>query len=164
MKKPASFLDRDGVINVEKGYVYSISDFEWINGAKNTIKILNDNNYYVFIVTNQSGISKKLYTENDVIKLHKYINKELEKIDAHIDDFFYSPYHPDFPNRYADLSNLRKPDIGMLKMAEKKWNFDKSKSFLIGDKVTDLLCADKYGIKSYLFETNNLEDFIKKII
>ncbi len=164
MKKPASFLDRDGVINVEKGYVYSISDFEWINGAKNTIKLLNDNNFYVFIVTNQSGISKGLYSENDVIKLHKYINQELAMINAHIDDFFYSPFHPDFPDRYADLSSLRKPDIGMLKIAEKKWDFDKSKSFLIGDKLTDISCADKYGIKSYLFDTNNLEHFIKKII
>ena len=164
MRKPASFLDRDGVINVEKGYVYNISDFEWIAGAKNTIKRLNDNNFYVFVVTNQSGISKGLYTESDVTKLHEYINKELETIDAHIDDFFYSPYHPDFPDRYVDLSNLRKPDIGMLEMAEKKWDFDKSKSFLIGDKETDLSCADKYGIKGYLFESDNLEDFIKKII
>ena len=164
MRKPASFLDRDGVINVEKGYVYNISDFEWIAGAKNTIKRLNDNNFYVFVVTNQSGISKGLYTESDVAKLHEYINKELETIDAHIDDFFYSPYHPDFPDRYVDLSNLRKPDIGMLEMAEKKWDFDKSKSFLIGDKETDLSCADKYGIKGYLFESDNLEDFIKKII
>ena len=164
MRKPASFLDRDGVINVEKGYVYNISDFEWIAGAKNTIKRLNDNNFYVFVVTNQSGISKGLYTESDVAKLHEYINKELETIDAHIDDFFYSPYHPDFPDRYVDLSNLRKPDIGMLEMAEKKWDFDKSKSFLIGDKESDLSCADKYGIKGYLFESDNLEDFIKKII
>ena len=164
MKKPASFLDRDGVINIEKGYVYDISDFEWIAGAKNTIKLLNDNNFYVFIVTNQSGISKGLYSENDVIKLHKYINQELEMINAHIDDFFYSPFHPDFPDRYADLSSLRKPDVGMLKIAEKKWDFDKSKSFLIGDKLTDISCADKYGIRSYLFDTNNLEDFIKKII
>ena len=164
MRKPASFLDRDGVINVEKGYIYKIYDFEWIAGAKNTIKRLNDNNFYVFVVTNQSGISKGLYTESDVAKLHEYINKELETIDAHIDDFFYSPYHPDFPDRYVDLSNLRKPDIGMLEMAEKKWDFDKSKSFLIGDKETDLSCADKYGIKGYLFESDNLEDFIKKII
>jgi D-glycero-D-manno-heptose 1,7-bisphosphate phosphatase len=164
MRKPASFLDRDGVINVEKGYVYNISDFEWIAGAKNTIKRLNDNNFYVFVVTNQSGISKGLYTESDVIKLHEYINQELETIDAHIDDFFYSPYHPDFPDRYVDLSNLRKPNTGMLEMAEKKWDFDKSKSFLIGDKETDLNCADKYGIKGYLFESNNLENFIKKII
>ena len=164
MKKPASFLDRDGVINIEKGYVYDISDFEWIAGAKNTITLLNDNNFYVFIVTNQSGISKGLYSENDVIKLHKYINQELEMINAHIDDFFYSPFHPDFPDRYADLSSLRKPDVGMLKIAEKKWDFDKSKSFLIGDKLTDISCADKYGIRSYLFDTNNLEDFIKKII
>ena len=80
MKKPASFLDRDGVINVENGYVFNISDFEWIAGAKETIKLLNDNNFYVFIITNQSGISKRLYSENDVIKLHEYIYQELMNI------------------------------------------------------------------------------------
>ena len=164
MKKPAIFLDRDGVINIEKGYVYNISDFEWISGAKNTIKFLNDSDYYVFVVTNQSGISKGLYSENDVIKLHEYINQELKMIDAHIDDFFYSPYHPDFPDRYTDLSNLRKPDIGMLKMAEKKWDFDKSKSFLIGDKETDMLCAKNFGISGFLFKEKSLLKFIKQKI
>lgn len=164
MSKRASFLDRDGVINIEKGYVYKIDDFQWVTGAKKAIKFLNDNGFYVFIVTNQSGISKGLYLENDVKNLHNYINHNLKEIDAHIDDFFYSPYHPDFPDRFSDLANLRKPNDGMLKMAEKKWDFDKSKSFLIGDNDSDLLCAEKYGIKGYLFDSNNLEKFVKKIL
>ena len=67
MLRPAAFLDRDGVINKEKGYLYKIDDFEWIEGAKESIKYLNDNGYYVFVVTNQSGITKGYYSEEDVI-------------------------------------------------------------------------------------------------
>ena len=103
MLKPAVFLDRDGVINKEKGYVYKISDFEWIEGSRESIKYLNENNYYVFIVTNQSGIARGLYDEKDVLDLHKYIKIELEKIDAYIDEFFISPYHPKCPNKFSEL-------------------------------------------------------------
>ncbi len=161
--KPAVFLDRDGVINIDKGYVNKISEFEWIEGSKNAIKYIKDQGYYIFVVTNQSGIARGYYTDEDVVNLHKYINNELGKINTLIDEFFYSPYHPDYPNKFQDLAHLRKPNTGMLKIAENKWHFDKSKSFLIGDKVTDIECARNFGIKSYMFKSNNLFEFIKKI-
>ena len=163
-KKPVSFLDRDGVLNVDYGYVHDINNFEWIDGSKATIKYLNELNYYVFVITNQAGLARGLYTETDVINLHKYMNKELNKINARIDDFFYSPYHPDFHDKYPSLSHLRKPNIGMLEMAERKWNIDKKNSFLIGDKKTDIICADNFGIKGYLFKGGNLLEFVKKSI
>ena len=163
MLKPASFLDRDGVINKEKGYVYKIEEFEWDEGSKEAIKFLNEKNYYVFIVTNQSGIARGYYEEEDVIRLHNYINNELSKFGAHIDEFFYSPYHPDFNERFSNLAHLRKPDIGMLSMAEKKWNIDKSKSFMIGDKETDIQCAKNYGIKGYLYNSGSLLSFIERL-
>ena len=161
MLKSAAFLDRDGVINKDKGYVYKISDFEWILGAKDAIKYLNQNNFYVFVVTNQSGISRGYYTESDVKILHNYINNELNISKAHIDDFFISPYHPDNSKKYANLSHLRKPNIGMLQLAEMKWLFDKSNSFLVGNKDSDIECAIRYGVKGYLFEDGNLLNFIK---
>ena len=161
MKKRAAFLDRDGVINVEKGYVYKITDFEWIDGAKEAIKFLNDSGYYVFIVTNQSGIARGYYKEKDVEILHNYINIELKYINAHIDEFFYSPYHPINTNDYLHLSHLRKPEIGMLELANKKWNIDKTKSFLIGDKDTDIECAKNFRIRGHLYKSGNLLDFIK---
>ena len=164
MYKRACFLDRDGVINVDKNYVYNISDFEWIEGAQNAIKYLRDKNFYIFIVTNQSGIARGLYSEQEVKKLHQFINSELMKIGTLIDDFFISPYHPNFPDFYSDLSNLRKPDTGMLKLAQKKWNFDKSKSFMIGDQETDMQCAKRFGIEGYLFNTGNLYDFVRNIV
>ena len=161
MLKPAAFLDRDGVINKEKGYLYKINDFEWIEGARESIKYLNDNGYYVFVVTNQSGIAKGLYSEKDVVLLHNYINNELKNINAHIDEFFFSPFHPENTKEYLDLSHLRKPDTGMLDLAATKWSIDKSKSFLIGDKGTDIECAEKFLIRGHLFKNGNLLKFIK---
>ena len=161
MLKPAVFLDRDGVLNKDKGYVYKVSDFEWVLDSKESIKFLNDRGYYVFVATNQSGIARGYYSEEDVNILHRYMNNELNVINAHIDEFFISPYHPDNSREYNDLSHLRKPDTGMLKLAEKNWSIDKSNSFLIGDKDTDIECAKKYGISGYLFKSGSLLEFIK---
>ena len=127
MLKPAAFLDRDGVINKEKDFVFRIQDFEWMDGSRESIKYLNESNYHVFIVSNQSGIARGLYTEEDVLYLHEYVNEELRKIDAHVDEFFISPYHPMFPNKFKNLAHLRKPRIGMLKIAESKWLIEKKK-------------------------------------
>ena len=164
MLRPAAFLDRDGVINIDKGYVYKISDFEWTEGAVEAIRLLNEKNYYVFIVTNQSGISRGIFDENDVEKLHDYVNKKLSKKSAKIDEFFYSPYHPsDGSKKYIHLKNLRKPNTGMLEIADAKWNIDKSKSFLIGDKESDIQCARNFGIKGYLFKEKNLFNFLNSV-
>ncbi len=163
MTKPAVFFDRDGVLNVDKGYVHKIENFEWIKGSKEAIKYIRDRGYYAFVATNQSGIARGYYTESDVDSLHKFINLELKKNETQIDDFFYSPYHPDFKDKFIELSHLRKPNIGMLELAEKKWDIDKSKSFLIGDKITDIECADKFRIKGYLFDGTDLFEFIKSL-
>ena len=163
MKKPAIFLDRDGVLNIDKGYIYKKDDFEWIPGAKETIKFFNKKKYHVIVITNQSGISLGLYTENDVINLHNEINNDLAKSSAYIDDFFYSPYHPESKTTEFDkLSHLRKPNTGMLEMACKKWNIDTNNSMLIGDKDTDIQCANNFKIKGLLFEGENLFEFIKE--
>ncbi len=161
MLKPAAFLDRDGVINKDIGYLYKIDEFEWILGAREAIKYLNSKNYYVFIITNQSGIAKGYYSEKDVIALHEYINNELKTINAHIDDFFFSPYHPDNSKEYLNLSHLRKPETGMLDLAVNKWPIDKSNSFLIGDEATDMECAKRFSIRGYLFKSGDLLKFIK---
>ena len=116
----------------------------------------------MFVVTNQSGIARNFYTLEDVNHLHEYINQELKKIDAHIDEFFISPYHPMFPDKFSDLAHLRKPSVGMLQLAESKWSIEKNNSFLIGDSATDVECAKNYGIRGHLFSNGNLLDFIKK--
>ena len=162
--KPAAFLDRDGVINIDKGYVYKIDDFEWIEGAKEAIKYLNKKSFYTFIVTNQSGIARGFYNEKDVENLHEHIRKELSKIEAYIDDFFYSPYHPDVKNKkYEHLSRLRKPKTGMLELACNKWQIDLNNSFMIGDKKIDMDCAKNFNIEGYKFVNGNLLNFVRKL-
>ncbi len=163
MLKPAAFLDRDGVINKEKKYLYKISDFEWIEGSQEGIKFLNENNYHVFVVSNQSGIARGLYSEKDVLILHEFIRKELKKINAYIDEFFISPYHPMFPDKFKDCAHLRKPQSGMLEIAESRWPIEKKDSFLIGDKDSDIECAINYGIRGHLFNSGNLLEFIKRV-
>ena len=164
MLKPAAFLDRDGVINIEKGYVYKVEDFEWVHEAKEAIKYLNSNNYHVFVVTNQSGISRGYYTKKDVENLHNYINRELYKINAHIDEFYYSPYHPDSDNKeYKTMAHLRKPETGMLELAEKQWKIIKDESFMIGDMPHDIECAKRFGINGHIFKGGSLLELIKNI-
>ena len=163
--KPSFFLDRDGVINLDKGYVYKIEDFEWVEDADKAIKLMNDLGYYVFVVTNQSGISRGFYDEEDVENLHSYINDELMKTNAKINDFFISPYHPESSTqKYDNLKHLRKPETGMLSQACEKWSVDIKNSFLIGDKKTDILCGKNYGVNSFLFKGGNLYEFVRQIL
>lgn len=163
--KPAAFLDRDGVLNIDKGYVYKIDNFFWIKGVDKAIRYLKEKNYFVFVITNQSGIARGFYSEKDVNDLHNYINYTLKSKSTFIDQFYYSPYHPDYKNKkYDHLSHLRKPQTGMLEKACNDWPIIKSKSFLIGDKKSDIECANNFGIKSFLFSGDNLYEFIKENI
>ena len=161
--KPAVFFDRDGVLNKDKKYVHKIEDFEWIDGAKETIKLFNENGYHTFVITNQSGIGRGFYSKEDVCHLHDHINFELNKINAKIDDFFFSPYHhSDNSGRFNHLKHLRKPNTGMLEAACKKWTVIKNISLIIGDKEVDMQCAKNFGIKGYLFKDSNLLKFVEK--
>ncbi len=163
--KPAFFLDRDGVINIDKGYVYTEDNFEWIQDAKNAIKLIKNNGYYVFVITNQSGISRGYYTEDHVNALHEFIQKKLNDNNTEVDEFFYSPYHPDSDTKlYDHLKDLRKPNTGMLNLAFKKWKIIKEESHLIGDKETDISCGIKFGIKSHLFKGGSLLKFVEDIL
>ncbi len=163
-QKKAVFLDRDGVINYDDKYVYLKRKFRWKKNVFESIKLLNDNNFYVFIVTNQSGVGRGYYDETAVLTLHNWINKELIKVSAHIDDFFYAPYFKSSKKKkYRLKKNLRKPDIGMYQLAMKKWNFNK-KSYMIGDQTSDYVFAKNCNLKFYLCKNDNLLEIVKKII
>lgn len=161
---PAIFLDRDGVLNIDSGYVYRAQDFQWIDGAMQAIKSFNDVGYLVFVVTNQSGVARGYYTEQDVQKLHKWMNTQLAKEKAHIDAFYYCPhYHESELEEYRKVCQCRKPMPGLIQQAMREWSVDKNKSYLIGDKDTDLQAAAAAEIQGYLFTEENLFTFASKI-
>ena len=162
--RPAVFFDRDGVLNIDVNYLYKIEDFCWIAGAKETIKYYNTKGYYVFVVTNQSGVARGYYSEDDVTKLHNWMQTQLSLVGAHIDEFSHCPHHPDgIVEKYKLACECRKPQPGLLQNALNKWPVDKENSLLIGDKLSDIQAAEAAGIKGYLFQGNNLLDFIRAI-
>lgn len=167
MKKqqPAVFFDRDGVLNVDHGYTYRPQDFQWMPGAIEAIKYCNEHNYLVLVITNQSGIARGYYKEEDVKRLHEHMISELKKQDAHIDAFYYCPHHPEGKiTEYIKICTCRKPAPGMINSAMKEWPIDKTKSFVIGDKPSDMAAAEAVGMKGYLFTENNLFSYVKEII
>jgi D,D-heptose 1,7-bisphosphate phosphatase len=164
VRRPAAFLDRDGVLNVDAGYVHRADQVRWIDGARETVRWLNDAGYLVFVVTNQAGIARGLYSEQHVADLHAWMNRELGKTGAHIDCVEYCPFHPEGTvERYRRVSDLRKPAPGMLKKLLSEWSVDTSQSFLVGDNDTDLEAAAAAGIRGHLFAGGNLLDFVTKL-
>jgi len=163
MKRPAVFLDRDGVLNQDDNYVHRPDQVRWIDGAIDAIRWLNDAGYYVFVVTNQAGIARGYYSEENVRVLHGWMQNEMRRSGAHIDSFEYCPYHPDGSNEhYRRLSTLRKPAPGMLLKLQREWGADMASSFMIGDRETDMQAAAAAGIPGYMFTGGNLLNFVKK--
>lgn len=161
--KPAVFLDRDGVLNIDSGYVYEISKFQWAEGALEAVKLLHLAGYYVFVVTNQSGIGRGLYSEVQFNELTHWIHEQVEIHGGLITATYFCPHHPtEGLGVYRKICLCRKPKTGMLKMAFENWPISKSESVLIGDKTSDLECAQNFGIRGILFEGGNLETFVKK--
>ena len=154
-KKPAIFLDRDGVINYDYGYVHKIENFKFCPGVLNGLKYLIKKNYNIFIVTNQAGLGKQIFTEENFFKLHKKIKEKLEKLNIFFNDVQYSPFHPKAKTKkYRKNLAMRKPGNKMIKNIKFNWDIDGKKSFMIGDKKTDKLAAKKSKLKFYYVEQN----------
>jgi len=148
--KRAVFLDRDGTINQEKNYLFRIEDFEFIPGASEAIRLLNQAGFLVVVVTNQSGVARGYYGEEDVIALHRHIDEKLAELGSRVDAWFYCPHHPDGRGAYAVTCSCRKPKPGMLLDSAKMLDIDLEKSIMIGDKRADLEAAIAAGCRPIL--------------
>jgi D-glycero-D-manno-heptose 1,7-bisphosphate phosphatase len=164
LRRPAAFLDRDGILNEDTGYVHHRDQVRWVEGAHDAVRWLNDSGYLVFVVTNQAGVARGLYSEDHVNELHDWMNQELAKRGAHIDCAEYCPYHPEgIVERYRRVSELRKPAPGMINKLLAEWPVEASRSFLVGDRTSDVEAAEAAGIRGHLFPGGDLLDFVRKV-
>ncbi len=165
LRRPAVFFDRDGVLNHDTGYTFAPSRLQWIDGAKEAVKAVNDAGYFAFVVTNQSGVARGLYEESHVHALHRWMADEMALIGAHIDAFEYCPDHPDGTiEQYRRVSERRKPAPGMITDLLSRFPVDIAHSHLIGDKEGDLEAARAVGVSGHLFSGGNLEAFVKQYL
>ncbi len=164
-RKSAAFLDRDGVLNVDIGWLHKPQDCVWMDGAKEAVRLLNAANYFVFVVTNQAGVARGLYSEATLNELHDWMSVELAAAGAHVDAYYYCPHHPEGTiASYALACECRKPGPGMIRRAFAEWPVDAGGSFLIGDRASDLEAARAADLAAYHFEGGNLERFVDRII
>lgn len=150
---PGILLDRDGTIIVDYHYVGHIERVQFIPGAIEAIRRFNQASIPVAVVTNQSGVARGFYPEDNVIEVHSYIQRELALHGAHIDLFLYSPSHPDaFVSKYAHASNDHKPNAGMAYKAARSLWIDLSQSVVVGDRPEDIELADRIGAHAVYLE------------
>lgn len=156
--KKALFLDRDGIINIEKNYVHKIEDFEFVDGVFETLRFFQNEGYLLIIITNQAGIGRGYYTEKDFHKLNEWMLDELMKQGIRIDKVYYDPYHPVHGiGKYKKDSVNRKPNPGMILDAKMYFDIDLEKSALIGDKLSDIEAGKRAGIKRLFLLNERIE-------
>lgn len=156
----AVFLDRDGVINKKRDdYVKNINEFVMLTNSPKAIKLLNDKNYLVIVITNQSAINRGLLTHEKLSEIHKVMNYELEKSDAYVDAIYYCPHRPD------ENCQCRKPRTELLVKAVKEHSVSIEQSWFVGDSESDITAAKNMGLKPILMEENgSLLDAVNKIL
>ena len=162
-RRGAVFFDRDGTLNVDKDYIYRIEDFEWLEDAPQAVRFANEKGFLVIVITNQSGIARGYFTEDDVRRLHDWMNEDLARFDAHIDAFYYCPHLPNGKvEAYAKECDCRKPKPGMIERACADFDIEREKSVLIGDKQRDVDCAEAAGVRGVLYKGGSLAAFLEK--
>tara|TARA_B100000989_G_C19490034_1_gene449331 strand:- start:899 stop:1474 length:576 start_codon:yes stop_codon:yes gene_type:complete len=161
-RKPALFLDRDGVINVDHGYVYTKYKFDFIPGIFDLVRLAKKAGYLCVVITNQSGIGRKLYSIAQFRDLSNWMCDVFKEKGGYIDAIYFSPYHAtEGKGKYLKDENTRKPGNGMFVEAIKDLNIDIDNSIMVGDKITDLKASKSANIsKNYLF--TNSPKFSKK--
>jgi len=140
--RKALFLDRDGVVNVEKNYLHKIEDFELMEGILDVCRMYQDAGYLIIIVTNQSGISRGYYTEEDFTRLSQWMVEHFNQLGVTITHIYHCPHHESIDG----VCECRKPEPGMLLLAQKEYDLDMASSVMIGDNERDIEAAQKAGV------------------
>ena len=154
----AVFVDRDGTLTVERGYITRPEDLELIAGAAEAVRALNDAGVPVVLVSNQSGVARGLMTEEDMAKVHEALESLLSAEGARLDAAYYCPNHPDVPDpRYSRDASCRKPELGMLRAAIRDLSPDVTACVMIGDQLTDIEFANRAGMPGVLVSTGKGE-------
>lgn len=150
----AIFLDRDGTINVEKNYLYRIEDFRFEEGVLHSLKQLYLRGYKLFVVSNQSGIARGYFSEDDLFKLHKYMENICNDYGFKFEQYLYCPHHPDgVVKNYRKVCDCRKPKNLLIEDMIKKYSIDREGSYFIGDKRSDIEAGLRSGLTTILVGT-----------
>lgn len=167
MKQKAFFLDRDGTLNVDYNYVHTKEEWTWCDGAVEALKLIQSSGFRIIVVTNQSGIARERYTEEQVKELHRWVDDQLKEEGVKIDGWYMAPHHPEHdPEPHSWPPEDRKPDTGMFEKAADRFDIDFSQSCMAGDKITDLKPAVTLGTTPFFIrsrhEPNQDKEWLKK--
>lgn len=146
-KIPAIFLDRDGTMNVDHGYVHESDNFQFIDGVIDAMRELKKMGYALVVVTNQSGIARGIFTEDTFMHLTEWMDWSLADREVDLDGIYYCPHHPEGTvEEYRQECHCRKPQPGMLLSAQEELNIDMAASYMVGDKIDDMLAGQAAGV------------------
>jgi len=164
--RPAIFFDRDGVLNVDHGFVVDPARLDWILGARQAVLRVNQAGYAAVVISNQSGIGRGMFTSSEVDQFHAAMQAQLAQKGAKLDGFYYCPFapeatiatyrHPDHPDR--------KPNPGMLLRAAQELDLDLSRSVMIGDRSSDIEAANRAGAKGILYRGGPLDQLVEALL
>jgi D,D-heptose 1,7-bisphosphate phosphatase len=161
----AVFLDRDGTIIEDAGYIGEIDRVRFLRGSGKAIKLLNENNYKVIVITNQAGVARGYFTEEAVREVNNYISESLARENARIDGFYYCPHHIDgVVEEYRKDCYNRKPKPGMVEQAARDFDIDLAQSFIIGDNMSDIEAGHRAGCRSIFLSDVKLSDKVENSI
>ena len=165
LRRKALFLDRDGVLNVDHGHVGSLDRFEWVDGALEAVRYATQAGWHVFIVTNQSGVARGYYGEDDVRQMLGWIGDQARRAGGTVDDARYCPFHPEAAvEAYRQAHPWRKPKPGMLLDLIDAWTLSPGEAVMIGDQETDMAAAAAAGVAGHRFPGGNLLAFLRPIL